>query len=550
MSTRTLPNLRQVTPVTALVKLDDNDVYVDWSGMDEISAVLFSDVQQVISGRFDVEVDSDDHTVLRCFYSSDRYEHLGVNRIIVLATYQGSEKAYDTALCNFVRRTEDVSGQSIDVDDPVLDVHISVEEVSTSLLDAAIAAALRAADQATAAAGKLPYIGENGNWYVYDFDGEVYDDTDVPATGDSIYELAQKHGYEGTEAQFVQLYFDAIDLANAKASAANEAAGDANRAAAAADSAADSALVAAGAADDAATAANEAASDANTAAAAASDAADAATAAASAATAVVGAAESAADYAQEQGSAAAEAAAAVSGAAEAAQDAATAATEAAGSAAEAAADATDAAASALENGNYAKDMGDYAKQEVDDAKGDFDSLNERFEATENAAIEVDETTDPSEAGYVDEYQRVLSVLYQAITDARQALSRMADATAAAAQAASSADNAASGAAYAATEAMQAAQAAINAAHDAAIALDSAKGGYASLDDRISAIETGKQDRIDDLDAIRSGAGRGETAYQLPAAGIPKTDLAASVQETLDAVDLVFEANDDPSSLAE
>lgn len=36
---------------------------------------------------------------------------------------------------------------------------------------------------------------------------------------------------------------------------------------------------------------------------------------------------------------------------------------------------------------------------------------------------------------------------------------------------------------------------------------------------------GKQDSIDDLDTIRQGAGRGETAYQKPSAGIPDSDLA-------------------------
>ena len=46
----------------------------------------------------------------------------------------------------------------------------------------------------------------------------------------------------------------------------------------------------------------------------------------------------------------------------------------------------------------------------------------------------------------------------------------------------------------------------------------------------------KQDVIQDLDAIRSGAAAGETAYQKPAAGIPKTDLASGVQASLDKAD--------------
>ena len=549
-ATRTLPNIRQVTPVTVLVQLDDNNVYVDWSGMDEIRAVLFSDVQQVISGRFDVEVDSSDNTVLRCHYPSDRYEHLGVNRIIVLATYQGEEKAYDTAICNFVPRTEDVSGQTINVDDPVLDVHISVEEVSTSLLDAAIAAALRAADAAVAAAGKLPYVGDNGNWFVYDFDEEEYVDTEVPATGSSIYELAVAHGYEGTEAQYVQLYFDAITLAEAKATAANTAAGLANDAAAAADSATDAALLAAGTADDAADAANGAASDAASAASSATSAAAAAEAAAAAVTAVVGQAESAAEYASAQGDAAKEAAQSVEGAAENADAAATAANEAAVTATAAAEDAADAAADALENGNYAKDMGDYAKQEVNDAKGDFDTLNERFNATEDAAIEVDATTNPADAEYQDEYQRVLRVLYQAITDAKASRSRTEDATGAANEAAASANAAAASAASAAGTAAAAAAAAGGAASDAAHAMDEAKGDYPTIGDRLDAIEHRKQDVIRDLDTIRENAEAGAAAYQLPDTGIPEEDLSPELRDILDDAEdmLLLEENSNPASL--
>lgn len=43
---------------------------------------------------------------------------------------------------------------------------------------------------------------------------------------------------------------------------------------------------------------------------------------------------------------------------------------------------------------------------------------------------------------------------------------------------------------------------------------------------------GKQDAIQDLPAIRSGAAAGATAYQKPAAGIPSTDLAQAVQDDL------------------
>ena len=53
----------------------------------------------------------------------------------------------------------------------------------------------------------------------------------------------------------------------------------------------------------------------------------------------------------------------------------------------------------------------------------------------------------------------------------------------------------------------------------------------------------------DLDAIRSNAATGAAAYQKPAGGIPKEDLATAVQEVLEDVDLVFEPSDNPSDLA-
>ena len=46
----------------------------------------------------------------------------------------------------------------------------------------------------------------------------------------------------------------------------------------------------------------------------------------------------------------------------------------------------------------------------------------------------------------------------------------------------------------------------------------------------------KQDVIDDLSTIRSGAAAGATAYQKPSAGIPKTDLASAVQTSLGKAD--------------
>ena len=56
---------------------------------------------------------------------------------------------------------------------------------------------------------------------------------------------------------------------------------------------------------------------------------------------------------------------------------------------------------------------------------------------------------------------------------------------------------------------------------------------------ISSLLANKQDTINDLDGIRSGALAGATAYQKPQSGIPKTDLATDVQTSLEKADAHF-----------
>lgn len=54
---------------------------------------------------------------------------------------------------------------------------------------------------------------------------------------------------------------------------------------------------------------------------------------------------------------------------------------------------------------------------------------------------------------------------------------------------------------------------------------------------------GKQDTISDLDDIREGAQAGATAYQKPEDGVPKSDLEAGVQASLDKADTAVQPND-------
>lgn len=59
---------------------------------------------------------------------------------------------------------------------------------------------------------------------------------------------------------------------------------------------------------------------------------------------------------------------------------------------------------------------------------------------------------------------------------------------------------------------------------------------------LTTLLAGKQDTISDLSTIRSGASAGATAYQKPSDGIPKTDLASSVQTSLEKADSALQSH--------
>lgn len=61
------------------------------------------------------------------------------------------------------------------------------------------------------------------------------------------------------------------------------------------------------------------------------------------------------------------------------------------------------------------------------------------------------------------------------------------------------------------------------------ALDNAEASFIAMNNA-------KQDKITDLETIRSGAAKGATAYQKPSTGIAKTDLASDVQTSLGKAD--------------
>lgn len=182
----TLPNFRTTADVTMNTRLKDGGVSIDWAGLTNIKAWLFSDAQKAIAGRCDVSINQADSTLLVCEYSASKPQYLGVNRLIVQAKYQGRTKTYDVPVFNFVSRTAAATG-TVTIDDPTVDVEIVVEDVSSSILDNIIAAALDAAARAEAAAQEAEHMV----------------DIHTGPEGKSAYEVAVAEGYTGTEEEWL-----------------------------------------------------------------------------------------------------------------------------------------------------------------------------------------------------------------------------------------------------------------------------------------------------------------------------------------------------------
>jgi len=178
MSTITLPNVRACSDITLNVQLTDSGVAVDWSGLSNIRALIYSQEQEALAGRCTIAVDPDDSTVLVCEYAATKPQYLGVNSIVIRATYMGRMKTYDTPAFNIVATTAQVDDDVVVVEDPELDVTIEVTDVSTSILDDAIAAAIDAAD----AASHLPTI-VNGYWALWNAEQDQYVVTENVARG-------------------------------------------------------------------------------------------------------------------------------------------------------------------------------------------------------------------------------------------------------------------------------------------------------------------------------------------------------------------------------
>ena len=157
MRTSTLPNVRACSDITAKVRLRYGGVPIDFRVMTDVKAWIYSDVQKALAGRCVITIEGEEGDVLSCLYSATKPQYAGINRIIVQGKYHGQTNTYDKPAFNIVRRNSDLTDEVAVVDDSAeeaveVDVTVEITEVSTGLLDRAIAAALEAADAAEQAA--------------------------------------------------------------------------------------------------------------------------------------------------------------------------------------------------------------------------------------------------------------------------------------------------------------------------------------------------------------------------------------------------------------
>ena len=151
-TSNSLPNVRTTSDLTIKVRLKDGGLAIDWTGLTDIKAWIYSDVQKAIAGRCTVSIDQADSTLLLCDYSAFKPQYLGVNRIIVQCKNEGRTKTYDTPALNFVPFSTMDSRETPLSNPDDIEAHIEVQDVSSSILDEVIIAALNATERANEAA--------------------------------------------------------------------------------------------------------------------------------------------------------------------------------------------------------------------------------------------------------------------------------------------------------------------------------------------------------------------------------------------------------------
>ena len=179
MSNITIKKVRVGTDLLMHVSLKDNGVKVSWKSVEDIFAYLFSDAQNIMAGRAEASIDPTDEYNLIVTYGVNEPQYLGVNRLVISCVYEGKTATYDCPVVEFVEKSAEEGETTAEA----TQVDLEVSAVNTSLLDKAIDAALAASAKALEAASKAPYIGENGNWFVWNAKTGLYEDTGTRAEG-------------------------------------------------------------------------------------------------------------------------------------------------------------------------------------------------------------------------------------------------------------------------------------------------------------------------------------------------------------------------------
>ena len=184
MATITLKPIRQHTTVTLPTTLTDNGVRASWPDFTHVAAFIYSERQRIITGQCEVEIDSEDDTLLICRYRATQAQHLGIQKLVIQCEYEGQMNTYDKRAFQFVATTDETLTDGTTVAEETAEVDINVEDVDTSVMSGAIAAALAAAAAANAAASHAPYIDDTtGNWFVWDATAGEYVNSGTSATG-------------------------------------------------------------------------------------------------------------------------------------------------------------------------------------------------------------------------------------------------------------------------------------------------------------------------------------------------------------------------------
>lgn len=185
-----LKNVRIDNDVRLNISLKDNGVRVAWNSMNSIHAALYADDQRMMAGACETVLDTEDETNLIVKYRANKPQYKGPQRLVIRCEFRGQKKTYDILAFNFVASTDDLAGQPVEITDPEVGVELTVQDVSTSLLDEAIdaciaatQAAIEAASTADEAASHQPIIGEDGKWKVWSSASGTYQDTGINAQG-------------------------------------------------------------------------------------------------------------------------------------------------------------------------------------------------------------------------------------------------------------------------------------------------------------------------------------------------------------------------------